>query len=742
MYEQRVGVGQRIMNRLAFVLSPTPERAMAISKEYDPAWYLRFLRLADQEDMADTGVGDAMKVNGWVNAAVMFIARNVSRVPFKLWAGEEEIETGDVWSLFNEPNPYMSRSQLWEATEAWLKCRGEAFWTFEAGYTYAPAGGRLPTEIWVQDPDQFKHVLDPKDKKITLWWYRSGREEIPFMPDEIMHFRVWNKWDPFRGVNPLVAIGDEIDTDKQATVLNKKLIKNGSRPEGLLHTQQRLSEDQAKEIQERWEKGHKGPTRAGRIAVLGAGTEYQQISLGPKDMEYLDLRKLTRNMILSVYGVPPAALGVYDDKSPLSGADTEQQIRMFWTTRLLPDLRAIEDKVKTLFKRCGVKGVEGRFDEQTIPELQKDDSKQSEQDLREISVGLILINEVREARGKEPLPWGDVWWAPPFVQPIGNNGKGEEAPVLVEPPKNVTPRKLAVEFERITQPRRIEIPARKTVWPKTWRDGYREKTLRRRIVAEKKFRKDIEDWLYRQRAALITDVLQPQRTMKVEIGGDDAFWKGQLEELKKLANQDFTIAVNEEGKDLAAMFEEMGLPNAVRFDIWDTGALHYLDQRVNRGKLGEITDTIRGRVRDQIETGLREGRTEVQIADDIRDVYAGARGRAATIARTEMGGILGDSRFAAFEAEGFEYHSWLSAGDELVRRPDKYCNSNHAIDGEVTKMGEPFAGEGTGLRYPNDPNGEACSIINCRCVDLPEPSAEGGGWITEPGEEPKPEGGV
>lgn len=695
---------------------------------YDANWFLRFLRLADEEDTGGVvRVSDAMKQNAWVNLAINAIARNISRSPFCIYQGEDEVRSGLIYELFASPNSYMSGAQLWEATVGWRKVKGEAFWIFESEYQGGSTPMRMPfpKEIWVVDPAYMKHVLNPEGTRITMWMYSRGTKTIPLMPNEVVHFKTWNKWDPFRGVNPLIAADEELSQDLQATRSNTMMLQAGSTPAGVLSSKQRLTEIQAKEIQERWEKAHKGASRAHRIAVLGADTTYQQVGLNPADLEYFNMRKWNRSTVLAVYGVPPAVVGVKDELSALSGADTKEQLRHFWNTILLPEQEALEDILHTQFwMRFNLSDYDGEFDNDDIQEVKDDEKARSEIDRAEIAAGLRLINEVRKDRGVEPVAWGDDWLVNAMLVPASSL-------VTVGPPAPVGSASATVDvlsgeiMERAVLEFTAHAPlriARRTIWPDNFRRLHWEKLVRRWSLVEGKFKREIQTWFYEQRSALLARFAQATtRTVKADsetllAGMDDpSFWGQEEGKLRKFALADFTEAMDMEGSELDVLFHDMGvLPTGTAFNIWDTAAQSHLVDRVSKGKLADITTTVRKHIRDTLRQGMSEGWTETQMADGIRDVYNAARGRAETIARTELGGIIGDSRFESFKAEGFEAQSWLSAGDELVR-------DQHQIDGEVVRIGEPFS---NGLLYPNDPNGEAGNVINCRCVTLPEPLKE------------------
>ncbi|MDR1315332.1 MAG: hypothetical protein LBK13_00545 [Spirochaetales bacterium] len=58
-----------------------------------------------------------------------------------------------------------------------------------------------------------------------------------------------------------------------------------------------------------------------------------------------------------------------------------------------------------------------------IPELQESEDEQSGRDIAEINAGLKTINEVLRERGKDPKPWGDMWYRPKNLIPCEKEGR-------------------------------------------------------------------------------------------------------------------------------------------------------------------------------------------------------------------------------------------------------------------------------------------------------------------------------
>lgn len=680
-----------------------------VRKDYDANWFLRFLQLADEEDWADGtgGRGDAYDTLAWVNIAVEKIAKNLARAPFEIYEGDDPARTNNpALKLFTGVNPYMSRYQLWEATVSWLLVRGECIWIFEQGHS----AQEFPTEIWIFDPRMFEHTVDNQARRITMWRYRdrSKRIDIPFLPDELIHFKLWNKLDVFRGRNPLFALGTEIEHETLAEQWNTSLLKNRSTPPGILSSDKPLSEEQAKSVLKMWEKQHRGASKAHRIAVLGYGMDYKKISLSPAELEFMQLRKWNRQTVLAKYGVPPAVAGIKDEATPLSGKDTNEQLSMFWRLTLMPMIRFFEDKLKTDFflhytemKRTN---TIGKFELDGIPELQEDEDKKVERQVQQTKEGHYTINEIRRANGDDPVPWGDTWWMPLNLIPAGEAGNNK--PEKPEE-RNVTPSKRAIE--------KLWTPAKRNFYPEyseQYKTAHWTKVVKGWEGIEKDFIKAIRGWMYESRSetlSMFADVWTEGAYYEaIEHLSDSAYWEGRGELFATLTEPQMMRAMDLTGKVLNELFTELGIQVEPVFNIYDTGAINRLQFRVTKVK-NLVSETMRNQVRGVLEVGVKEGRTTAEIADGIRHVFNVGQNRSTAIARTELGGVVNDSRIEGFLSEGFLYHEWLSSRDVKVR-------PEHTIDGEIVKIGEMFSNL---LLYPNDPGGDAGNVINCRCLTLP-----------------------
>jgi HK97 family phage portal protein len=364
--------------------------------------------------------GDSYLYNAWVNIAVNILIRNIARADFVIKKEGDDVKTGPLYELFRRPNAGVSRFDLWKETAAWWNLEGEAFWWFGPEY----AGG-LPRELYVLNPRRLHHegyeggTGHGITNKARRWFYYTGTEHIPILSDELIHFRDWNPWNPVRGINPLLSISLELEQDYYANKANSQLLKNNAIPQGILKTEQTLRLEEAEQLERRWETKY-GAVKAGRkIAVLGKGTSFEPLSFTPEVVKLFELKRWNLYTILAKYGIPPRVANINDKSTSLSGKDTSEQHSAFWKYTLIPILRQFEQILESqFFTRFGLKET-GVFDLWDIPELQDSEDAQSKRDIAEINAGLKTINDVLKERGKDTKPWGDTWYRPKNLIPIG-----------------------------------------------------------------------------------------------------------------------------------------------------------------------------------------------------------------------------------------------------------------------------------------------------------------------------------
>lgn len=601
------------------------------------------------EDTTNIISNDPSGLNVYINIGIQKLVTNITRAKFKIMDGENEITTGPVFNLFNDVNPAMFGTQLWKATVAWRVLKGESIWTFEPGFN----GVGLPKEIYVHNPSYFEAVYNKDINRIVLWKYHEpGGAIIPLLPMEVIQFRVWNPYDEWRGINPWLAFEDILQQDYLSDKNNLYMLRNKSTPAGLLSTEESLSEDKAKEYIERWEKKHSGVSRAGRIAVLGSGLKYQQIGLTPEEMQYLDLKKWNRTTIFSKLGVPPAVSGYKDDTSPLSGTDTKEQLVQFWNQTLLPELGDLESILKSEFSMRWTQRLTFKFDTSGIQELAADDEKLSNRFIAEVNAGIITINEVREHRSLDPVPWGDTWWtsAKTDIQ-LADVWAGSEPP---EPPMKRFDIFVDDPIPAITEVEKL---------------AEYERVLAIVEPSEAALIKTIQEWL-RKEMGLILAERETVESITERKYLNNEFWETGKRTLRVVIKAELSDLI---GK-AAAVKELNPAPISEQF-------IKYAEERLI---------ALQGIVKHNIHPDTTK--------DAIKNIFAAIRAKVPEFVRLELMHIVNEVRMKTFLLNGFEKHLLFERDADTLPFLKDYVVPLYAPFGNGKSI--PFSRDGRAISLP------------------------------------------
>jgi len=137
----------------------------------------------------------------------------------------------------------------------------------------------------------------------------------------------------------------------------------------------------------------------------------------------------------------------------------------------------------------------------------------------------------------------------------------------------------------------------------------------------------------------------------------------------------------------------------------------WMDQHAGT-KIDGIIDTDQEWLANTLRSGVSEGKTQAEIADDLVDDFDNVSdSRARTIATTETHGAYS---YASNETakdllpDGATKIWWTTSGNP---RP-----SHEEIEGTEIAIDDVFELEDGDLAYPGDPSGPASETINCMCV--------------------------
>lgn len=274
----------------------------------------------------------------------------------------KEITSHAALDLWNHPNPFMPKQEFIEVFSQHIELTGESEWIVSR----SPLAGSTPLELWPVRPDRMEPDPNPKTF-LAGWTYKTPDSgKIPLGLDEVIQVRIPNPLDPYRGLGPVQAMLVDIDSARYSAEWNRNFFRNSAEPGGIIEVDKRLSDDEFDEMTNRWREQHLGVANAHRVAVLEQG-HWVDRNYSMKDMQFTELRKLSRDVILEGFGFPKAMIGAVDD---VNRANAEASEYMFARWLIVPRLDRIKGALNhELLPMFGAtaKGLEFDYDS-PVPE--------------------------------------------------------------------------------------------------------------------------------------------------------------------------------------------------------------------------------------------------------------------------------------------------------------------------------------------------------------------------------------
>jgi HK97 family phage portal protein len=268
-----------------------------------------------------------------------------------------EVVKHQAKTVLLKPNPYYSRFGLFELSQMYMELTGECFWVIDRD-----PRSSIPLGLWPVRPDRMDEVPDAVNY-LKGWIYTSpdGGEKVPLRPSDVIQVKYPNPLNPYRGLGPVQAVLVDIDAAKYSAEWNRNFFINSAQPGGVLQVDHRLGDDEWNELTNRWRESHRGVSRAHRVAVLEAGVTWIPNEIHMKDMDFANLRNVSRDLIREAWGIHKIMLGNSDDVNR-ANAQTGEEVFANWSVapRLERWKDALNEQFLPLFGSAG-DGVEWDF---------------------------------------------------------------------------------------------------------------------------------------------------------------------------------------------------------------------------------------------------------------------------------------------------------------------------------------------------------------------------------------------
>lgn len=289
-----------------------------------------------------TGAYEAMGAVGTLFAIVNQLSVATARNKWRLFPRtiERDLEQRDeiinhgFLRVWNNPNDHYTGRLFRETLQQHMDLVGEAIIVL---YRY----GSLIYEMWPVRPDRFHPIKHPDKFIIGYMYVAPDGEEVPLRLEDVIHIKMPNPSDPYRGLGPVQSVLMDIDAARYGTQWNRNFFVNGARPGGIIKVDYRMQDNELQDFIARWQRQHRGVANAHRVAVL-ENAEWVDTKFSMEDMQFVELRNLPRELIREAFAFPKPALGTVDDVNRANAAAGKEMLAEF---HIIPRLDRIKDIV-------------------------------------------------------------------------------------------------------------------------------------------------------------------------------------------------------------------------------------------------------------------------------------------------------------------------------------------------------------------------------------------------------------
>lgn len=283
----------------------------------------------------------AMASVGTLFSIVNRTSNATSQVDWKLWrkakSGRKEdrveVTSHAALDLWNKPNPFMPRQEFVEVTQQHIDLTGEGPWVVSR-HQASP----IPLELWPVRPDRITPIPDPETYLRGYMYQGPDGEQIRLELDEVIFLRMPNPLDPYRGMGPVQSILTDLDATRYSAEWNKNFFLNSAEPGGIIEVPNALSDPDFDQLRDRWNEQHRGVANAHRVAILEHG-KWVDRKFTQRDMQFAELRSVSRDVIREAFGIPAFALGEVAD---VNRATAEASSTWFAEMLTVPRLERIK----------------------------------------------------------------------------------------------------------------------------------------------------------------------------------------------------------------------------------------------------------------------------------------------------------------------------------------------------------------------------------------------------------------
>lgn len=288
----------------------------------------------------------------------------------------EEYDSGPIYDLLKQPNPYMKFADIIEGLFVYRDCTGDSYL-----YEIDNPSTKQIIQLHLLPADKVKikagEYFDP------IQGYRLDKIFSETLPREkVMHWKYFNPvWDPdgrqLYGISPLVAATRMINADNEginneAASFANEGVKGVITGTDASFSDVEFTKEQADNLIKKLNKATERAKEGGGNKMFNrTPLQYLKIGETPVDLGVLNTRKYNKEIFCNVFRIHPALLS-----SEASTLDNLKEARKsLMTLSVMPDMDSLRENFNSMLQKAFGTEWFVDYDIMSITELQDDIEK-------------------------------------------------------------------------------------------------------------------------------------------------------------------------------------------------------------------------------------------------------------------------------------------------------------------------------------------------------------------------------
>jgi len=628
----------------------------------------------------------------------------------------EEVEDPNhpLKSILSRVNSWWTVGDLWRGTSTFLDLWGSCFWVVK---NRDPKNG-LPMDIWLRRPDMMK-VIPDANEYISAYIFEHQRTKEVWDPKDVTWIRLFNPLEEFAGMSPMAPLRLSVDTANDAVKHNRSVFTGGILTDTIIQLEGAPLDEELEEFDNRVAARFGGVGKSHKPLILSGVQDIKNLGLSAREMEFIGSLRWSLEDTSRVFGVPKPLLS---DLERATYANIQHAERIFWRNTIAPYLVFLQEEINEMFvpqfSETLSEELRVEFDLTDIEALQKDQAEVDTSNREDIKLGILTINEVREERGLDGVPWGDAYWVAAGMIPVEEIPE-EEAP---EPaPDDDTEEGAPIPADQVSsykKYKRYSTPSEEMLTAAYEGHGKRLDRFSERFkgmqqslfrAQERDILKSLNNSDIRRAIGEEIEIVPPPPALSEEAAQtlfDPSEW---VNDFSRRGRPLIVRSLRESAQAQSTLFS-LG----VSFDINHPVVQEWIDTRTEFWSSRVNGETAR-LVTQEVEAARVAGEGIDDISTRMRKVFSlSEHVRSDRIARTEIQSSTNRGAVEVYRQSGVvELKQWIATRDERTREP-------HSIaDGQQVELSASFLVDGEVLEHPGATGGSASNVVHCRCTTAP-----------------------